>query len=154
MQYKQWRCKVCADHTGEFSDTAVGDPWYRTITPGEVGQSLIVARTQLGLEIVRQAAAAGYLVLSRSEPNLLPRSQPNFLKERGTVWGRILACRIVGVAAPHYLRMPLFRHWWRELTWMERFRSIGGTIKRLWFTRQQDFRSSEHGDNRAGRHCS
>jgi len=33
-KYVQWRCRVCLDHTGEFSDIAVGDPWYRTPRDG------------------------------------------------------------------------------------------------------------------------
>ncbi len=31
---RQWRCYICLDHTGEFADLAVGDPWYRPIPKG------------------------------------------------------------------------------------------------------------------------
>ena len=48
----QWRCKLCLDHTGEFADIAVGDPWYRPIQEGEMGSSLIVARTDVGKRYV------------------------------------------------------------------------------------------------------
>jgi coenzyme F420 hydrogenase subunit beta len=37
-KHVQWRCRVCLDHTGEFADIAVGDPWYRAIPPGEFGR--------------------------------------------------------------------------------------------------------------------
>ena len=129
--YSQWRCKVCADHTGEFADIAVGDPWYREVQDGESGHSLILARTERGREIIQAAADAGYLKIATAEPQVLPASQPNLLKTRGAVWGRILACRIMGVAAPQYSHMPMFWHWCRELTCSEKIRSIGGTIKRV-----------------------
>lgn len=27
QKYRQWRCYVCPDHTGEYADIAVVDPW-------------------------------------------------------------------------------------------------------------------------------
>jgi coenzyme F420 hydrogenase subunit beta len=131
VQHKQWRCKVCADHTGEFADIAVGDPWYRPVQDGEPGQSLILARTPRGKAILEAAAKAGYLDIAPAEPGILPASQPSLLKTRGAVWGRILTCRMMGVPAPRYKRMPLFRHWWRELTIIDKLRSIAGTRRRL-----------------------
>jgi len=137
-KHQQWRCKVCADHTGEFADIAVGDPWYRPIEPGEAGSSLILARTPRGREIIEGAAAAGYLMMEKVAPDILPKSQPNLLRTRGAVWGRILACRLMGVPAPRYTNMPMFRHWWRELSWSQKARSIGGTMKRILRGRRRD----------------
>ena len=71
---KQWRCQVCADHTGEFADIAVGDPWHRPIEPGEPGRSLIVARTEHGSRLVAQAIADGHLVAERVSPTLIGTS--------------------------------------------------------------------------------
>lgn len=129
-KYQQWRCKLCADHTGEFADIAVGDPWYRTVQDDEPGQSLILARSQRGHKIILAAADAGYLHIEAAEPRILPASQPNLLKTRGAVWGRLLACRMMGVPAPQYIGIPLFRHWWRQLNWREKSRSVTGAIRR------------------------
>ena len=49
--HKQWRCNVCADHTGEFADIAVGDPWHRPTDPRKPGSSLILVRTERGREL-------------------------------------------------------------------------------------------------------
>lgn len=46
-------------HFPEVPPVAVGDPWYRPVNVGEAGQSLIVARTQRGLEAVRAAVRMG-----------------------------------------------------------------------------------------------
>ena len=128
---KQWRCHVCADHTGEFADIAVGDPWYRRAEPGECGQSLVLVRTERGRRILREAIEAGYLALTRADASILPRSQPNLLRGRGAVWARILVNRLMGVAAPRYRGFPMFRFWLAKLTLVEKLRSILGTARRV-----------------------
>lgn len=130
-QHQQWRCKVCADHTGEFADIAVGDPWYREIPADEPGRSLILARTARGKAVLEEAIAAGFLVAAPADPGILPRSQPNLLRTRGAVWGRIVASRVLGAAAPRYRRMPMFRHWLQVLTLRQKAQSLGGTMQRI-----------------------
>jgi coenzyme F420 hydrogenase subunit beta len=128
---RQWRCYVCADHTGEFADVAVGDPWYRQIPEGEPGRSLVLARTDRGRAFIERAVAEGYLVLESADPGILAASQPELLKTRGAVWGRILATRLLGVAAPRYRGMPMLRFWLRELSLWEKVQSVAGTIRRV-----------------------
>lgn len=129
--HQQWRCKLCADHTSEFADIAVGDPWYRIIESGEPGRSLIMARTERGQKLILAAAEAGYLQITAASPSILPASQPNLLRTRGALWGRILGCRIMRAPAPVYTHMPLFPHWWCLLTWREKTRSVIGACKRV-----------------------
>ncbi len=128
--HKQWRCKVCADHTGEFADIAVGDPWYRD-TDGDPGRSLVLVRTERGRQVLRLAMSAGYLTLKRADPSILPASQPNLLRGRGVAWARILTCRLLGVPAPRYRGLPMFRYWWQTLTASEKIRSVAGTLRRI-----------------------
>ncbi len=131
QRYRQWRCYVCPDHTGEFADIAVGDPWYREIEEGEAGSSLIVARTALGERIVREAAEAGYIALQREDATLLPRSQPNLLGGRGAVAGRMWATRVAGVPTARFKGFAMWRYWWSELTIAEKLRSTVGTWRRM-----------------------
>ncbi len=126
----QWRCRVCVDHTGEFADIAVGDPWYRDIKEGESGSSLILARTARGKDFVEAAVAAGYLVAADVPDSLLVASQPNLLRTRGAVWGRLLGSRLVGAGIPRYTRLPTFRFWLSELSLPQKFVSILGTARR------------------------
>ncbi len=128
---KQWRCHVCADHTGEFADIAVGDPWYRRAEPGEDGRSLVLVRTERGRRILREAMDARYLALTRADASILPRSQPNLLRGRGAVWARILVSRLMGVHAPRYRGFPMLRYWLTKLSSMEKLRSILGTVRRV-----------------------
>ncbi len=129
--HAQWRCRICPDHTGEFADIAVGDPWYREIEPGDPGRSMFVARTERGRDFLLAAIAAGYVVAEKADPMTLPASQPNLLKVRGNVWMRILVSRLLGAAVPTYTNIPTRPFWWRTLTWREKLQSVLGTTKRV-----------------------
>lgn len=130
-RHRQWRCYVCADHTGEHADISVGDPWYREIQPGEPGRSLVVVRTPRGREALRAAVAAGALSVERVEARILPASQPNLLATRGAVWGRIASLRLAGLPAPRFPRMRLFRNWALRLSAVQKLRSFTGTFRRI-----------------------
>ena len=131
QRYRQWRCHVCADHTGEFADVAVGDPWYREIPEDEPGRSLVLARTLRGKDLLEAAIAAGYLDLEPVDPALVAASQPELLKTRGAIWARIHVSRLLGAAAPRYVNMPMARFWWTQLSLREKIRSVFGTAKRV-----------------------
>jgi len=135
QRYRQWRCYVCADHTGQFADIAVGDPWYRAIPDGEPGRSLVLVRSERGRRVLESARESGALVLERVEPGILPASQPNLLQTRGTIWARIWTSRLLGAAAPRFEGMPTFRYWWRHLGWKDKAQSVYGTAKRV-FTKK------------------
>lgn len=134
QKHRPWRCHVCVDHSGEFADIAVGDPWYRTLRDGEPGRSLVLARTERGRRILAAAVESGHLVLEKVGPEILLRSQPNMLRTRATIFGRVLASRASFAAAPRYRGFSLFSSWWRVLTPKEKAQSIYGTLKRV-FTR-------------------
>lgn len=130
QRHRQWRCGLCPDHTGEYADISVGDPWYREIEEGEAGSSLVVVRTERGRELVRAAVRSGALVASRVDNGLLPASQPNLLETRGSIWGRILALRLARVPHPRFRGLPTLRHWWR-LSLRDKLASIIGTWRRI-----------------------
>ena len=131
QKYRQWRCYICPDHTGEFADIAVGDPWHEAPKEGEAGRSLIIARTKRGLDVIRRARDAGYIVKLREGPGLLPASQPNLLATRGRLWGQLLTLRVCGVAAPRFVGFPTFTHWLKHLSIKDRLLSLLGTYKRI-----------------------
>lgn len=130
QKHRQWRCYLCPDHTGEFADVAVGDPWYRP-TGDDPGQSLVLARTERGVRLVEAAIAAGVLVLTPVAPTILPASQPNLLGARGAVWGRVATLRLAGLMAPRFRHLPMAGIWWRHLSLAEKLRSTLGTLRRI-----------------------
>jgi coenzyme F420 hydrogenase subunit beta len=131
QRHRQWRCYVCADHTGEFADIAVGDPWYRDPAEDDLGSNLIVVRTEAGRRLLRAALREGYITARPVAAPFLPASQPGLRRVRGAVWGRMWASRLAGVPTPIYRRMPMFRAWLFELTPKERLQSTLGLVRRL-----------------------
>ncbi len=131
QRHRQWRCYVCADHTGEIADIAVGDPWYREIEEGEPGRSLIVVRTERGRRIMHAAVASGAIVAEVVDPQLLPASQPGLERVRGSVGGRITSLRLLGLPAPRFEGMPTVAAWWGALDVRGKLRSTVGTISRV-----------------------
>jgi len=132
QKFRQWRCYICPDHSGEFSDIAIGDPWYREIKENDLGRSMIVIRTNLGREIVQEAAEKGYITLEKSDPNILPLSQPNLIKSNGSIWGKLLILNIFNVSTPQYIGFSLFKKWIFNLTAREKVQSTLGTVKRIY----------------------
>jgi coenzyme F420 hydrogenase subunit beta len=130
-RHKQWRCHICPDHSGEFADVSVGDPWYRSIPLGEPGRSLVMARTPVGVDAIRSAMEAGALTLDRADPRIVAASQPNLLRARGSVWGRLFAMRLARVPRPRYERLPMLRHWFGALSLSDKARSVFGTWRRI-----------------------
>lgn len=129
QKYRPLRCHLCPDGTGEFADLSCGDPWYREITPGEPGLSLIVARTAKGMHILKAAADSGYLKIKKIDPALLEKAQANLLAKRRSVWGRLAALKLLLVPVPDLRGFSLFRNW-SSLTFYEKTRSLAGTLRR------------------------
>ncbi len=152
-KYSQFRCRLCPDSTGEFADISCGDPWYREIEPGEAGRSLVLARTEKGRQIIREAVEAGYLELANVESSVVGKSQKSLLARRRQLWGRLLMMRIMRVPVPSYKGFSLFKCWLR-LTVTEKFRSFAGTLKRIltrgWmFPSKHDIRLADTQDSQS-----
>ena len=129
QKHRQWRCHVCADHTGETADISVGDPWYRPIGD-DPGQSLVVVRTERGREFLEGARNSGFVTLVQSPASIIPESQPHLERTRGAVFGRVLALRIGGWVAPRFEGMSTFPTWWGTLSYRSKVQSIVGTFRR------------------------
>jgi coenzyme F420 hydrogenase subunit beta len=130
QKYRPFRCYLCPDGTAEFADISCGDPWYRETKENDTGYSLVLARTERGRKIVREAMETGYVTLEKADPKILERSQRNLLGKRREIWGRLLALKMFGIPAPKYHGFPLYQNW-KELPIKDRARSILGTVRRI-----------------------
>ncbi|UFU02387.1 Coenzyme F420 hydrogenase/dehydrogenase, beta subunit C-terminal domain [Ruania suaedae] len=129
-KHRQWRCLICPDHTGEFADLGIGDPWYRKLQEGESGRSLVIVRTERGRAALATALADGVVAGHELPLERLRESQPGLESTRGAVWGRLLTMRLLGLPAPTYRGMPAFRLWWK-LSLRDKVTSTGGTWRRV-----------------------
>jgi coenzyme F420 hydrogenase subunit beta len=132
QRHRQWRCHVCADHTGEFADISVGDPWDKPRS-GETadGSSLIIVRTERGRTFLRRAIAAGALTVSRRPSSAIAAAQPNLARTRRLLFGRLAAMRIAGMTPPSYPGWKLGWLWFWRASLRDRAGSLIGTIKRV-----------------------
>ena len=131
---RQWRCNLCPDHVGEFADISVGDPWYREITDGELGSSLVLIRTRKGKEYYDLAIQEEYVSQEVRPIDCLPRSQPYLINVAGMIWGRVFALRlfsVFGVGVPKLSGKPFFKIWIKRLSFREKVVSILGTVRRV-----------------------
>jgi coenzyme F420 hydrogenase subunit beta len=56
------RCTMCIDHTAELADIAIGDFWVPGAKAGDPGWSLVIARNELGIQLLKQAEEEGYII--------------------------------------------------------------------------------------------
>jgi coenzyme F420 hydrogenase subunit beta len=74
------RCRVCFDKMNVLSDIAVGDAY--GLRNDKRGYSVVLARTQRGLDVLRRAQEAGYIVLEAVESEAVFRGQKTAVKRR------------------------------------------------------------------------
>lgn len=129
--FRQWRCNLCVDHTGEFADISIGDPWYRKNVSDDPGRSLILCRTIKGKDFIEKAVKSGDLLIENSVPDVLPRSQQSLLNTRRSVWGRLLAMKLAGLHTPVIKGIPMLTPWLKYLTTRQKAQSFIGTLKRI-----------------------
>ncbi len=63
--YECHRCLVCYDQMNSGADIVCGDPWNITGKDTPEGHTVIIARTEKGLQLLQAAQAAGAVVLER-----------------------------------------------------------------------------------------
>ena len=129
QKYRQWRCHICEDHTGESADIAIGDPWQTPLSDDEKGSSLIVVRTARGRAFLRKAVAAGYIQADKKDPPVLFEAQPNLFETKGAVWGRKLALRLM-LQKTSAMTADSFKCW-LALPAYKKGQSVFGTFKRI-----------------------
>ena len=55
------RCTVCLDHCAELADIALGDFWDPEMKPGDPGWTMVIVRSDLGLQFFEDAVRDGYV---------------------------------------------------------------------------------------------
>lgn len=128
---RQWRCLICPDHSGEFADISVGDPWYREVQNGETGSSMVIVRTRKGLNFVNKAVENGIISREQIKEELIDDAQKNLLFNNTQLFGRLLALSIAFLPKPNYAGFKLYNNW-NELSFKLKVMSVISTLKRIY----------------------
>ncbi len=105
----QFRCKICADPTGEATDISVADAW-----PGGAptenewgGSNVFISRTVRGDAVMQNAIDAGVLELEEHDIGLLHEVQPHQAVKKQGINARLKAIADSGFAGPDFRNLNL-----------------------------------------------
>jgi coenzyme F420 hydrogenase subunit beta len=132
-KHLQFRCKVCADGTGEFADIVGGDAWYGPNGFPDFeerpGRSLVIARTARGQALLDEMLAAKAVNLTPFSPLDLADVQPYQRARKSLVLARLLGLVVATGRATRYRNMRLFRAAYSASP-IEWIRNMLGTYRR------------------------
>ncbi|WIB16061.1 Coenzyme F420 hydrogenase/dehydrogenase, beta subunit C-terminal domain [Curtobacterium sp. MCPF17_050] len=140
----QTRCKLCAHGTGDSADVAVGDFWvgdadgYPKFDEAE-GNSIVLARTRRGHDLLIKAKNEGIVELSAIDLNEAKRMQPLQRRRGATLAGRLLGRALAGFAVPNYQGFGLIAQTRRMPA--SALKAIVGTWRRAMVDRRQQART-------------
>ena len=129
----QWRCKLCPDGVGEFSDITAADYWdvdehgYPSFAEGD-GRSAVLVRTRRGQQVLAEALAAGVVQLEPLDLDALAQVQPLQVQRRSTMAGRLLGHGLAGRRLPTYRGFGLVTL--AVAGWRSNVRAARGTRRR------------------------
>lgn len=110
----QHRCKICIDGIGEFADVVCADGWEcddkgYPIFEEKNGMSLVIARTEVGSNLLHDSVKANYVNFGKSEKIRLDQIQPFQYYRRISILARLLAMKILGKSSPTYKNFSLLK---------------------------------------------
>lgn len=129
----QWRCKICVDGTGGHADIAVGDFWkadsngYPVFDSAD-GNSVVIARTERGNDILARAIEAGVLDLKPLDLKHVESVQPLQVERKTTLLGRLAGRALALKRTPRYYGYSLVRLALSDP--MRALRAAAGTARR------------------------
>lgn len=133
-RYLQPRCKLCADGIGEFADIVAADYWDCDdngfpLFDEKGGESLILARSEIGLEIVDMSSKDKYLNKSEVDLVKLEKIQPYQVFRKKNLYSRMLGTKLAGITIPEYSDFGLFKLFLLNLN-VTQIKSFFGSFKR------------------------
>jgi coenzyme F420 hydrogenase subunit beta len=113
----QFRCKVCADGIGHFADIVCADAWEDFDNSGfptfknAPGKSLIISRTEIGEEVVKNALKQNVLISSSNIKNFrdIDKMQPGQFFKKVYFLPRYLGLKLRNKIAPVFNSEFYFR---------------------------------------------
>jgi len=98
------RCTVCLDHCAEVADIAFGDFWDPDMKPGDPGWTMVIVRSEVGLQFMEDAARDGYVVAEAFDLTGKTPSGSHFKKRRNPFLHKRRAR--YGIPVPEYGFIP------------------------------------------------
>jgi coenzyme F420 hydrogenase subunit beta len=126
---RQLRCHLCPDGFGEFGDISCGDAWHLKNEKDNIGESVVLVRTERGQRILHGAIAGGYVTLKRIDKGTVVRAQ-NLTSRKQLIVPRINAMKFFGLPVPAYEGFYLNRSM-KGVSIKQRVKNYLGMAKRV-----------------------
>ena len=129
-----FRCKICADGTGEHADVVAGDCWVMdggkpSHREAGDGWNMHIARTERGRQLIEDAVVAGYIHEEAfSVAELEAMHDDHGAKKRSVLW-RLAGLALTGQPYPDYGALRVVRSG-LAASWRERWTAFRGTLAR------------------------
>jgi coenzyme F420 hydrogenase subunit beta len=112
-RHLQYRCKICADGTGEFADIVCADAWYgKDGYPDfaeRAGRSLLISRTNKGQTLLEEAVRDSAIVIEDLDIKEISKMQPYQENRKQMALGRVIATKLAIGLAPRYKGLKLIK---------------------------------------------
>jgi coenzyme F420 hydrogenase subunit beta len=129
QKYRPLRCYLCPDGTSELADISVGDPWYKGKGDNDFGSSIIITRTKRGQSFIEKMIEKKELRCVGTDEGIILKSQNNLFEKRRSLWGRLVALKLLNSRCPKFPGFPLYECW-KSNECADKYRSILGTLRR------------------------
>lgn len=129
-------CKICPDGIGEQADIVAADAWfgdgdgYPDFNEKD-GRSLIMARTELGMEIITSSINEHVIESNVSNIRDIDKMQPGQLNRRKQLRMRVLAFKILLRIVPKY-KISAIKQYEANSSLFHKTKVLLKTIKKLW----------------------
>lgn len=107
QHYECCRCRVCFDKMNLYSDIVCGDPWGIADRGDSLGQTVIIARTEKGRNLLESAASKGVIKLDSVAPEDILREKHIETKRGPQLLAAELVFKKYGWPWPHAPRDDL-----------------------------------------------
>jgi coenzyme F420 hydrogenase subunit beta len=132
----QFRCKICADGTGEFADITCADAWESSENgypsfEEKKGVSLIITRNEKGKKLLEETIFHHYITMSGKvySSKEIGEMQPYQKQRKQNIIVRLLAIKLIGRSVPRYNKTLLFKASLKESP-LRLLKNFLGMIKR------------------------
>jgi coenzyme F420 hydrogenase subunit beta len=96
------RCLLCYDFANELADISFGDAWLPEFTYDRYGRSIIIVRSNIGMDILQKASSEGFIVVDEISPVKILRSQKALLLKKRGLKSRMTIRKVLGKENPFY----------------------------------------------------
>lgn len=132
-KHLQFRCKICADGTGEFADLVCADAWYgKDGYPDfteQDGRSLILARTGMGVAVLANAIRCNSIHADELPVAEIASMQPYQLSRKQLVLARVIGAYLAKGRTIKYRGLRLIETS-AQAGFLDLLRNLWGTFRR------------------------